>query len=160
MMFNYGERVVIDFSLDKLDKSNPPMFGYITDIIIEDEVQPGTLVKRKLYKAIGDDGVEYLSIDLGHGKPLVHTFYNKRVVLQLINERNADLNKELEVLKEYEQIYMESYTKRMQRGLDPGDLESRYERFGRLILNEAKVAADIAEYFNEYLTTQFSKKQF
>lgn len=160
MVFHYGERVVIDFNIDSLDKNNPPMFGYISDIIEDENLNPGTLEKRTCYKAIGDDGKEYISIDMVYGKPLIHSFYTKLQTLQILMERTNDIQKELEIMQEYEEIYTDAITRRLLRGQSVEDLMKRYKRFCVNLLDEVRKAADATEYFNDMMMSEFDKSQF
>ena len=149
MVFGYGERVVIDFSLDCLDQGKEPMFGFITSITEDENLNPGTLVRKTCYKAIGDDGEEYVMIDMVYGPPLMHSFMNKAYVLQLIYERNQDLQREVDLLQEYQQLYVEAVTRRLRRGQSAEDLKKRFNKFARDVLNTAQKDMAVVEYYND-----------
>lgn len=160
MVLHYGERIVIDFNLNSLDKENPPMFGYITDIIVDEKLNPGTLVHKTCYKAIGDDGEEYVSVDTVYGPPMFHSFMSKIYALQLLYERTNDLQREIEILQEYQQLYAEAITRRLTRGQDISDLKKRFDKFSKEILNEARRDTELVSYFNDYMVQEFDKSQF
>ncbi|MCQ2749162.1 MAG: hypothetical protein MJ246_04095 [Clostridia bacterium] len=160
MVLHYGERVVIDFSLDSLDKDNPPLFGYITNVMVDEKLNPGTLVHKTYYKALGDDGNEYMMVDMVYGPPLLHSFMNKMHVLQLLYDRNQDLQKEVEVLQEYQKVYVDAITRRLIRGQSAEDLKARFEKFAKEVLNEAEQDHELVSYFYDNMMSEFDKSQY
>lgn len=130
MQYYVGERVAINLNIDTYKEGDEVLFGAVIKCSKYDKEKHSYLFTPILTIVDGDDGKTYYSVQVSPTTPSSpNTFTNVTTFKDLIEMKKEEINKEIDIFKEHENLYMEILTKRLSLGQSIDEIKSYYMEY-------------------------------
>lgn len=128
MFFTTGDRVAINLNIDTYKIGDEIKFGEVI-ALKQGPRSRGTISYPTLITVKADDGTIYRAFLTSQRPMHPNTFIKKADFLKQIKERQDEINRELTVIGEYENIFLDEITSRIIEGRDTTYLKKKYAAF-------------------------------